>query len=241
VTNQALIFIHGSGDSRSIWRLQVEHFGAERAFTLDLPGHGQRSNTLPMEVTVQDYTHAAYHIIKDELHFEQPILAGHSLGSAIALTMALQYPTALHGLILIGAGARLRVHPSLLEDAQQNPQYARTRLLELGVTQANAATVGQSILQEQALAGSTEPTVLYRDLAACNVFDSMLRLYEIQIPTLILCGEEDRLTPVKYSQYLHQQIHNSTLHIIPHAGHYVMREQAGQVNQAIEQWLETVR
>jgi pimeloyl-ACP methyl ester carboxylesterase len=58
------------------------------------------------------------------------------------------------------------------------------------------------------------------------------------LPILIICGAEDRLTPVKYSEYLHQQLTTSTLCIIPDAGHYVMREQPEKVNQAIERWEE---
>ncbi len=80
--------------------------------------------------------------------------------------------------------------------------------------------------------------MLYRDLAACNAFDIMTRIHEIQLPTLIICGTEDRLTPVKYSQYLHDKIVSSTLHIIPDAGHYVMREQPEAVNHVIEDWID---
>jgi pimeloyl-ACP methyl ester carboxylesterase len=65
----------------------------------------------------------------------------------------------------------------------------------------------------------------------------MTRLYEIHLPTLIICGADDRLTPVKYSQYMHDRIPGSVLRIIPHAGHDVMREQPEAVNRAIEEWL----
>jgi pimeloyl-ACP methyl ester carboxylesterase len=91
------------------------------------------------------------------------------------------------------------------------------------------------VMQEQDKPASS---MLYRDLAACNVFDCMARLQEIHLPTLIICGTEDRLTPVKYSQYLHEHIAGSTLRLVADAGHYVMREQPHVVNQAIEEWLE---
>jgi pimeloyl-ACP methyl ester carboxylesterase len=80
--------------------------------------------------------------------------------------------------------------------------------------------------------------MLYRDLSACNIFDVMPRLSEIHLPTLIICGDEDRLTPVKYSQYLHSHIAGSTLCILPDAGHYVFREQPEAVNGAIEEWMQ---
>ncbi len=234
LTQQPLVFIHGSGDSGRVWRFQVEHFGVQRAFALDLPGHGQRPDTLPAEVTVQDYAYAVHDIVTQELHLQKPIIVGHSLGGAIALMMALEYSNELGGIVLIGTGARLRILPALLADAKNFPEQARQRLSQMSVAPTTAPVVSQEIAQEQAPPATN---MLYRDLAACNIFDIMRRLYEIQVPTLILCGEEDQLTPVKYSTYLSQHIADATLRIIPDAGHYVMREQPGTVNSAIDEWL----
>jgi pimeloyl-ACP methyl ester carboxylesterase len=234
--NQPLIFLHGSADSAVIWRLLLEHFRNSRTrqvFAIDIPGHGQRPDIFPPEVTIQDYTRAAREIIKHELHIEHPIIAGHSLGGAIALMMALEYGAELSGLVLVGSGARLRVLPALLEGAKARPQETRKQLVELATAPANRATIVPAVLNEQE---NHDSITLYRDLAACNSFDAMGRLQEISLPTLIICGEEDRLTPVKYSEYLHQQIAESQLHKIPRAGHYVMREQPEKFNQIIEDW-----
>jgi pimeloyl-ACP methyl ester carboxylesterase len=229
-----LAFIHGSGDSSRIWRLQVEHFGTNRAFPIDLPGHGQRPDNLPPQVSVLDYARTTHEIIFQELHLRTPIIVGNSLGGAIALVMGLEYASELGGLVLIGTGARLRVHPDLLEAARTNSVQGSLRLKELAVAPANAPTLPSTLMQEQVTPGSN---TLYRDLAACNTFDIMGRLNDIHLPTLIICGVEDRLTPVKYSQYLHDHIADSTLQIIPNAGHYVMREQPEQVNETIDEWL----
>ncbi len=234
-SNKPIVFLHGSGDSARIWRLQIEHFGTERALAIDLPGHGQRVDTLSAEASVLDYARAVHTIIANELHLDHPIIAGQSLGGAIALTMGLEYGAELSGLILIGTGARLRVHPDLLESARATPQLAVHQLKELAVASTNTTTLPDTLIKEQETPG---PNVLYRDLAACNAFDCMNRIHEIELPVLIICGTEDRLTPVKYSQYLHDNIGGSALRIIPGAGHYVMREQPEAVNQAIEQWMQ---
>ena len=229
-----LVFIHGSGDTGHVWRPQVDYFGSQRAFAIDLPGHGQRADTLPPEVSVADYARASHDIICNELRLERPIIAGHSLGGAIALVMSLAHGDELGGLILIGTGARLRVHPDLLEATRSAPAAATRQLKALAFTPTHAEAMLDDMIQEQA---RPAPYMLHRDLAACNVFDCMSRLYEVHLPTLIICGTEDRLTPVKYSQYLHAHIAASTLQLIPDAGHYVMREQPQAVNQAIEDWL----
>lgn len=232
--NNPIVFIHGSGDSAPIWRMQMAQFGPGRAYAIDLPGHGDRPDTLPAQASVLDYARAVHETITDELHLDHPIIAGQSLGGAIALMMALEYGTELGGIILIGTGARLRVHPDLLESARITPEQARVQLKELAVAPAHVGTISQVLVNEQEPSGLN---ILYRDLAACNVFDIMTRLSEIHLPALIICGAEDRLTPVKYSQYLHDHLEGSTLRIIPDAGHYVMREQPEAMNQAIEEWI----
>ena len=230
-----IVFIHGSGDSARIWRLQLEYFGKDRTFAIDLPGHGQRIDSLPEEVSVMDYTGSAREIIFDELHLDHPIIAGHSLGGAIALVMGLEHGSELGGLILIGTGARLRVHPDLLKGAKETPQQANLQLKQMSIAATTDPVLLASPADEQTITG---PKMLYRDLSACNIFDMMPRLSEIHLPTLIICGTEDRLTPVKYSEYLYSHIAGSTLHIIPLAGHYVFREQPEAVNRAIEEWIQ---
>ena len=148
--------------------------------------------------------------------------------------LGLENGEALGGLILIGTGARLRVHPDLLEGARSASENATRQLKSLAFAPGHAEAMLDTMLEEQV---RPAPNMLYRDLSACNVFDCMTRLSEISLPTLIICGTEDRLTPVKYSQYLHDHIAGSTLRLIANAGHYVMREQPEQVNAAIEEWL----
>ncbi len=232
-----LVFIHGSGDSGRIWRLQVEQLN--NAFAIDLPGHGERADTLPAEVSVEDYAQVVHEIITRELGLQQPVIAGHSLGGAIALQMGLEYGAELGGLILIGTGSRLRVHPALLQEAHDAPDLAHEHTTELCLLPEHMPTIGQQILQEQI---KPKPGILYRDLLACDRFDVTPRLHEIALPTLVICGNEDRLTPPKYSTFLRDRLtggeHGARLHIFPKAGHYVMWEQPAQVNQAIEEWLQ---
>jgi pimeloyl-ACP methyl ester carboxylesterase len=168
--NSPIVFIHGSGDSARIWRLQM------------------------------DYARSAHEIIFDELHLDHPIIAGHSLGGAIALIMGLEYASELGGLILIGTGARLRVHPDLLKGAKETPQQANLQLKQLSIAATTDPVLLAGPADEQTITG---PNMLYRDLSACNIFDVMPLLSEIHLPTLIICGTEDRLTPVKYSEYLY--------------------------------------
>jgi len=68
-------------------------------------------------------------------------------------------------------------------------------------------------------------------------YDSILP-DEIEILSLVICGEEDKMTPVKYSKFLLQRIHNSQLLIIPNAGHFVFQEVPDEINDKIIQFLK---
>lgn len=232
--NNPLVFIHGAGDSARAWKEQTAYFGT-RAHAIDLPGHGTRPDSLPVQVSALDYAHAVQRIIQDELHLEQPIIVGHSLGGLIALEMGLNYGPELGGLVLIGTGARMRVLPALLEAARTEPERALQNLKNFSLADQGNAELSTRLINEQV---RPPAGMLYRDLMACNTFDVMGQLQEIHaLPTLIICGAEERNAPVKYSQYLHAQIAGSTLQIIPAAGHYVQREKPAEVNRAIGEWL----
>lgn len=230
-----LVFIHGAGDSARAWREQTAYFG-QRALAIDLPGHGARPDNLPELVSALDYARAVHNIIQDEMRLEKPVVVGHSLGGLIALQMGLEYGRELGGLVLIGTGARMRVLPALLEAARTEPERAALQLKTLSIADKSDPELPTRLVNEQA---RPQPGMLYRDLLACNSFDVMGRLQElVNLPTLIICGAEDRNAPVKYSAYLHTHIAGSTLQVIPVAGHYVQREKPDEVNRAIAEWLE---
>ena len=81
------------------------------------------------------------------------------------------------------------------------------------------------------------PQIIHDDFAACDAFDRRADVSHITLPTLILCGEADRMTPVKLSQFLHEQITGSQLVIVPGAGHMVMLEQPAAVAENVAAFL----
>jgi pimeloyl-ACP methyl ester carboxylesterase len=85
-----------------------------------------------------------------------------------------------------------------------------------------------------------KPEVAYGDFIACDRFDRMNDVQKITCKTLIVVGADDRMTPVKYSQYLHEKIVNSSLVVIPDAGHNVMLEKHREFNAAVEAFLDSL-
>jgi pimeloyl-ACP methyl ester carboxylesterase len=76
------------------------------------------------------------------------------------------------------------------------------------------------------------------DLIACDRFDVMERLEKIDVPTLVIAGAADQLTPPKYAHYITKHISNARLTLLEGAGHMVMLEQPEKVAQAVQDFLD---
>lgn len=219
--SEALVLIHGSGDSAQCWDVVRERLAgrATRILALDLPGHGQRAQEPLLAPSVG--AHAAW--VREHLRaagLARGVLAGHSLGAAIVLRLALDHPELVAHAVLIGAGARMRVLPEMLQLAQSDPAEAMRRLVELG----HAPDHADLARAYAAALAPTAPGALANDLAACDGFDVMGELDGLRVPTTVLVGAQDRLTPPKYARYLAERITGASLRMVPDAGHYLMDE-----------------
>jgi pimeloyl-ACP methyl ester carboxylesterase len=83
-----------------------------------------------------------------------------------------------------------------------------------------------------------DPKVVLGDFRACDVFDVRDRLSEIRPPVLIISGEDDLLTPPKFSQYLSEKIEGARRVHLQAAGHLMSLEKPEEVNQAIRGFIE---
>ena len=205
-----LVLVHGAGGTSMHWPGELRR----------LPG------TTVYALVVVDWA--------DALALPPFVLAGHSMGGAIAQTVALHHPQRLAGLILVGTGARLAVSPAILDGLSRD--YAATaRLIAEWAykRQADPAT-----LDAYAAAMLKTPVnVTHGDFVACSAFDVTGALSQIALPTLVIVGLEDRLTPPKLSRFLAQQMPAARLLEVPEAGHMVMLEQSAVVAAAVQEFV----
>jgi pimeloyl-ACP methyl ester carboxylesterase len=230
------LFIHGSGGDREEWRAQLD--GLSDRFTavaLELPGHG--SSEPPGESSVSAYADWVVDFV-EALRLTKVVAVGCSLGSAITQWMALSPKPWLVGMSLVGAGARLRVIQSFLDGILGGNQEVLTSFADYALTTDPEGRL-RSKVRERFLTGSAE--VIHGDLTACNRFDLIERIGDISLPTCIIVGEEDRLTPVKYSRFLNDNIKGSQLAVVPGAGHLVMMEKPEEFNRHLGAFLSTLK
>jgi pimeloyl-ACP methyl ester carboxylesterase len=231
-----LVFIHGAGGSSLHWPPPLRRLSGLEVYALDLPGHGESPG--PSDETIAGKVDAVLRW-KEALGLGPCVFAGHSMGGGISLTLTLDHPGEVAGLVLVGTGGRLRVHPDILAMTASEETYPQA-----------VATIGAWAFSEAAderlvqLAGkrmlAVPHQVVNADFTACDRFDVMPRLGEIQRPTLVICGSEDQLTPQKYSRFLADTIPQALMVVIDGAGHMVMLEQPEEVAGHIQEFLRSL-
>ena len=231
-----MVLIHGAGGNHLHWPPEIRRLSDYPVYALDLPGHGKSSGRGLQ--SVEGYAQCILTWM-EAVGFHQAVFVGHSMGGAIALTLAMQYVEGVLGLGLLSSGARLRVAPIILENAA-SPQSLPTALSAI-TSLAYSKNAGPRLVEQASKRmAETRPSVLHGDFIACNNFDMLNSVASIRTPTLILCGQEDQLTPLRYSQYLADQIPGAQLEIIPNAGHMVMLEAPQRVASALEDFLDNI-
>jgi pimeloyl-ACP methyl ester carboxylesterase len=227
-----LVLVHGAGGSADLWDPQLTGLAdLARVVAVDLPGHGPRRGGGGQSIVA--YADWLGELL-DALGAGPAVLVGHSMGGAIAQTVALARPERLAGLVLVATGARLRIMARLLELLRERPGEGVGLIQRLSYapgTPPERVAVVDRVLREGA------PLVTLADYLACDRFDVRPRLGAIRTPTLVVAGTEDRLTPVTYGRGLAEGIAGARLVEIAEAGHFPQLEQPAAVNAAIREFL----
>ncbi|MFX1299129.1 MAG: alpha/beta fold hydrolase [Promethearchaeota archaeon] len=238
VKNEGIIFVHGAVGCIQVWKNQIKEISTViKVIVVNLPGHF--GSECPETPIMETYIAAIDKILED-LRLNKVILAGQSMGGAIILSYYLQYPQKVDGLILIGTGARLRVMPTIFELIQSNFQYYIDWSRNFAFHKNTFKTNKELIEEVKKNMAQISPQIAYYDYKICDEFDVMDRIGEIKVPTLIIVGDDDKLTPIKYSKYMHDRIEKSKMHIIKDTGHLVMLEKSEEVNRYIKDFLHRI-
>jgi pimeloyl-ACP methyl ester carboxylesterase len=163
------------------------------------------------------------------------ILCGHSLGGAVIQTYYFLYPEDLSALILMSTGAKLRVSPAILESLKKDYEEYLNYLNNVAFYKNTSKTIIDGYKSQSSLIGAE---VTYYDFKICDEFNLFDKTKSIEAPCLIISGTEDKMTPIKYSQYFHENIAESEMVLIEEAGHMVMLEKFKEVNKSIINFIE---
>ncbi len=232
-----LLCVHGAGGARGVWKAQYRMADRRPVAALDLSGHGDSED---VDADPGFGTRAAYasdvQAVADETG--AGVLAGTSLGGAVCLHLLLEREFDAAALVLAGTGPRLPV----LEDLQQWLADDFERAVEFLHEPGRLFHDPDDDLVELSTAAMYDcgQAVVHRDFLTSDRFDVRDRLEEIDVPTLAVVGEHDRLTPRWYHEDLAEGIPDCELAVIEDAGHLAMLERPAAFNAAVSSFLDRV-
>jgi pimeloyl-ACP methyl ester carboxylesterase len=246
---QPVFLLHGYTGNLRNWALQVPVLTREyRMVSIDHRGHGESDR--PAEAAGYTLPQMAddAHDVLDHLGIDECILVGHSMGGAIAQHLVLAYPKRVRALVLIDTWCQVPRGRGVEE---------RAALMQLAETEGMAAVFEEQLrsdpLRLQQLSEHPAFLATWRQqflMTAPQAYVSCARaiggtpswreeLRRIDVPTLVVCGENDEPF-LEACRQLHEGITGSELAMIPNAGHTPQIENAAAFNAALTGFLSRV-
>jgi 3-oxoadipate enol-lactonase len=232
---ELLLFVHGAGSNAHTWHHQLAAFADRHSpVAFDFPGHGRSGGTESLH-SIDAYLSCLCGFM-EHTGSRPAVLVGRSMGGAVALACARAQPQRVRALVLVATAARFALPPPMLDTWRDvmRGRIPQPFTREMVSPAADMATV-RELWMEQV---KTDPRVRYHDLCACNDFDARPWIGELRVPTLVVAGRDDTITPVARSEELHIGIGDSRLVVIDEAGHSVPGERPAEFNAALSEFLD---
>ncbi len=236
-----IVFLHGVGSDKSVWHPQLNAFGrTRRALALDFPGYGDSDPAAP-GTTRDDYARAIFAAL-DALDIAEAHVCGLSLGGVVAIAMHHLAPSRCHSLIVADSFV---VHPdgrgiydrSLAASRGPGMRALAEQRVPVLLGPDAPDTVRGEVLETMA---RIDPAAFAIGAEAVWLADQGERAAAIAVPTLVVVGAEDKVTPVALSKELAATISNARLEVIAGAGHIANLEKPGEFNRLVAEFILTV-
>jgi 3-oxoadipate enol-lactonase len=242
-----VLFVHGFPHHRKLWAPQLRALaGHSRAIALDLPGFGE--SDMPEKFSIDAWADGLARFL-DAVEIERAVIAGLSMGGYIALAFWRLHRERVLALVLADtrAGADTEEGKAkrreTIELARREGPTAVARAMLPGMVGKSTREREPSVVatMRAMLESASVDSIVGASEAMIARADSTPLLPTIDVPTLIICGDEDVLTPPKESRAMHAAIPGSRLEIIPAAGHVSNIERPAAVNQVLAEFVAGTR
>jgi len=241
-----IIFIHGFPLNKTMWDNQVELLKHDfRVIAYDIRGHGESdagNDAFSIELLVSDLMG-----FMDSLRIEKASLCVLSLGGYIALNAIENYPDRFDSLVLCDTTCKAdapetkKIRIKAVEDIIKNgvSDYAGLSVKNLFVAESFSKNKELVASVKNMIINTSELVLCSTLLALASRKGTCSKLPDINVPVMILVGQEDILTPPAAAKILNENIKNSTLYIIEHAAHLSNLENPEVFNEQLKRFFET--
>ena len=242
----ALVLLHGFPLHSGMWAPQLDHFSSRRrVIAPDLLGFGGTDAPDSMfRYTMLGYADLVAGLL-DQLGLDRVVLGGLSMGGYVALAFVREYRERVAALILADTRAGADTHEVFERRTDQQDQVARigtTALIEsllAGLLSEHTMTHRLELVEQVRRLMANPPAGFIGALEAMKHRpDSTDELEAITVPTLVIVGEDDALSPPDVARGMQERIRGAELAVLPHAGHLSNLEAADEFNAAVAAFLD---
>jgi pimeloyl-ACP methyl ester carboxylesterase len=236
-----LVLVHGAVNDHSVWTLLARWFAHHGwgVLTVDLPGHMRSAGPALARVeNMADWLLA----LLDAAGVERAALAGHSLGSLVALEAAARAPERATRLAMLATCVPMPVPQALLDLGRSDVMAAidRVVMFSFSTLAAKPSYPGPGVwlrggarqLMRQVMAAGNDPLLFHTDFAACNAYRNGLEAAaRVRCPAHLVLAEHDQMTAPRGARDVADAL-RATVHRLP-GGHFLMQEQPDAVLAAM--------
>ncbi len=242
-----IIFIHGFPFNKSMWSIQVDALNDNyRVIAYDIRGHGQSAEGNE-DFTIDSFVNDLISLL-DALKIDKAVLCGLSLGGYIALNAVEKHPERFEALVLSDTQC-----VSDTPEAKEKRIMAIESIRENGVEKFADEMIKKLFApdsfstKKKEIAAVKEMIMNTSEHSLCNTLNALAErketcshLHKINMPVLIMVGKEDKITPPAAARLLHDNIQNSYLTILEHAGHLTNMENPEEFNIHLKIFLRRI-
>ena len=236
INKDTIVFLHGSGLSHIVWSLAEQFFSSKNynVLSIDLPGHGISDGPcLDSVEKIADWMEKVF----DKLKLKNIILVGHSQGCLEILEYSSRYKERLKKLVFVGGSNKMPVHPDLIELAQSGHSDAVKLMMKWGY-EGSKKFIGGNPVEKIIQSPRDISEILAVDLNACNNYSNGSEAAKvIDLPSMLIFGELDKMVNLEAGKKFSNLIKNSTTHVIKGCGHMIMIEKAFEMREKILEFL----
>jgi pimeloyl-ACP methyl ester carboxylesterase len=259
-----LVFCYGLVCSSLHWTYQIEHFSRSyKAAWMDYRGHGRSDTPKDMSsLTVKNLANDLMMFL-DEIGIQEAVFLGHSMGVNTVLEVYRQQPKRVLGMVLANGTAK-RPLETLFNSNLLEPVFGLARIIDKrapellkkiwGFQKGNPLaraiiqfggfnphlTAPEDVQLYVDQMAKLDPATLLHLIASYDEYDATAWLHEVAVPTLLIAGERDKITPLAQQELLHQLIPGSQLEVIKHGSHCPQMDLPDLVNLKIEKFLKSL-
>lgn len=246
--NNTIIFLHGFPFNKNMWKEQLDFLkDSNRVIACDIRGFGkstEEETPLNIDLFAEDLIQ-----FMDKLTIDKAVICGLSMGGFIALNALKRFPDRFEAVILcdtqcIADTSEVKTKRySIIEDIKVNgPADFNEGFIKSVFHEDSISTKKELVESLRKVVFANSQHIITMGLTAlAERSETCSTLNEISVPTLIICGKEDEVTPLAQSEYMHAEIKDSILKVIENAGHVSNLEHPDEFNKHLFDFLSTIK